>query len=90
MATLPGVRSPSCTGACSAWCGTLARNLVRANSGNQALRSTSRAFSISARTGLLRFMALAACTTTGIPAKLPWVSVEAKNLAEALTSPFLN
>ena len=42
------------------------------------------------RAASVLLMALMACTTIGMPANEPWVSVEAKNFSAVPTSPFLN
>ena len=46
--------------------------------------------SIILRANRVLFNALTVCTTTGMPAKLPCTSVDARNRSPALTAPFLN
>ena len=57
--------------------------------GIQASGCTPSWLFITLRANFVWLIALTACTTMGMPAKLPWVSVEARNFSFALTSPFL-
>src|SRR5512147_2218990 len=88
MATLPGVFAPSLTGAAMS---DLAaeRNFVSAKPGIQASRSMPIADSTIARTGRVLFTALTACVTIGIPANMPSLSVDVRNLSLALAPWFL-
>ena len=59
------------------------RNLRGAIGGIQALRSMPKTFSIAARAGLVRFTALIVEVTIGMPANIPTLSVEVRNLSVA-------
>ena len=83
MATLPGVRSPSRTGAAvfeRAW----EANVRLAYSGIHAVLSTPIWLSMSERIAPVRFTALTVAVTMGMPANLPSTSVLAINLSALL------